>query len=203
MSEQPEDTGCLERVILALLGVITGGQFSFYCYLLAFFVLGNFLEAYEPSFPIERSDKSLIGEPIDALTYLIWLPALFLLLVVLPRSAFARLKWVTAGVFVSQFVASRAFAFLLQYFHNYHDSAYIVDTFAEIRREMTTLDRWIYSPLVALLERGWGYWAVALHSILLGTLWTLVIYGVYRVIKRLVLARRAAREAKASGLEAR
>ncbi|MCC6698944.1 MAG: hypothetical protein IT365_25195 [Candidatus Hydrogenedentes bacterium] len=202
MSEQPENTGCVQRVILALLGVITGGLFAFYCWLMAFWVSGNILEAYEPSFPVERPYTPLIGWPREAF-YLILLPALFLLLVALPRSAFARLKWVAAGVYISQFVASRAFAFLLQYFHNYHDSPYFVDTFADIRQEMTTVDRWIYSPLVALLERGWGYWAVALHSILLGTFWTLVIYGVYRVFKRLVLARRAAREAKASGLEAR
>lgn len=40
------------------------------------------------------------------------------------------------------------------------------------------MDRWIYSPLVDLLERGWGYWAVALHSIVLGAFWTLAIYAV-------------------------
>jgi len=35
---------------------------------------------------------------------------------------------------------------------------------------------------VDLLERGWGYWAIALHSIVLGAFWTLVVYGVYRLI---------------------
>lgn len=37
----------------------------------------------------------------------------------------------------------------------------------------------------------------------LGAFWTLVVYGVYRVVKRFVLARKVARKAEASRLEAR
>jgi hypothetical protein len=42
----------------------------------------------------------------------------------------------------------------------------------------------IYSPFVDLLERCFGYWAVALHSIVLGAFWTLVVYAVYRLVRR-------------------
>lgn len=198
MSEQPENTGCVERVILAVIGVITGGLFAFYCFAVELWFARNPLDDYEPPFPVERPYQALIGQHVETVLILPWLPALCLLLVLLPRSVLGRCKWVVAGVFVSQFVASRAFAFMLHYFIN-QDNSLLRVTFADIRREMTTLDRWIYSPLVALLQRGWGYWAVALHSIVLGAFWTLVIYGVYRVIKRLALARRRAKDVEVRG----
>ncbi|GMV90611.1 MAG: hypothetical protein AMXMBFR82_03890 [Candidatus Hydrogenedentota bacterium] len=180
----------MERAVLTALGVITGGLFSFYCFAVELWLAGNPLDDYEPSFPVERFEKALVGQSVETFLYLPWLSALCLLLVLLPRSVLGRCKWVVAGMFISQFVASRAFAFMLQYFINQDDSLLRV-TFAEIRQEMTALERWIYTPLVDLLERGWGYWAIALHSIVLGAFWTLVIYGVYRLIWGMVQRRRS------------
>ncbi|MCL4217638.1 MAG: hypothetical protein KJ052_11640, partial [Candidatus Hydrogenedentes bacterium] len=118
--------------MLTALGVITGGLFSFYCFAVELWLAGNPLDDYEPSFPVERFEKALVGQSVETFLYLPWLSALCLLLVLLPRSVLGRCKWVVAGMFISQFVASRAFAFMLQYFINQDDSLLRV-TFAEIR----------------------------------------------------------------------
>lgn len=102
---------------------------------------------------------------------------------------------VAAAIGMSFFLAIHARVFpkaaiLLNHFSHSIDGLRLVATFAEIRQEMTTLDRWVYSALDDLLERGWGYWAVALHSIVLGAFWTLVIYGLYRLNRGAVQQRR-------------
>jgi hypothetical protein len=180
------------RALLAGLGAITGGMFALECMLLSVLAAGNYLRFYKPAVPVTDQHQEILGWAWETYKFGPWLPLLLLALVLLPPVVFARCKWIVAGLYLSQFVAARAFSYLWHHFDYHYDNPLSVSSFAEIRQEMTALDRWIYSPLVDLLERGWGYWGIALHSIVLGAFWTLVVYAVYRVIRGAVQRRRSA-----------
>jgi hypothetical protein len=183
------------RVILAVLGVITGVMFAFSGFLLEFLVGGAQLKYYDPSLNVAFDRQVILGESSGTVFVLLLIPILPLLLIGLPGRVLRRVRWAVGGVYFTQVVAARTFGFVTRYFFHDIDDPRVVATFAEIRQEMTTLDRWIYSPLVNLLEHGWGYWAIALHSIVLGAFWTLVVYGVYLLVRAAVERRRKPEDA--------
>lgn len=119
-------------------------------------------------------------------------PFLWLAAGILKPTRILRVWWVLLFFCLCQWFFGRACHFCVTHFQVRWTAEYSMHGFpdiVEVREKLSSLDGVLYGPILHLVESGYGIYALLLHSLVLGAFWTLAIYGLYRLARRLVPSR--------------
>lgn len=115
------------------------------------------------------------------------IPFLWFGLAFLSQSRFIRIRWLLVLMCFSQWFLARALTLYWEQFKSQREIPLGIEvwpTFAEVRSGLPPFQRAVYTPVLYLIERGYGVFALLLHSLVLAAIAAGIVYAVTRIYQR-------------------